>query len=66
MHDCQATLHLLARPVRSGGSALNQLLTTARRPTWRIWAENSPDAKNRPVNAAQPITSFTGKLGPLA
>jgi DNA polymerase-3 subunit epsilon len=42
IHDCMATIQLLTQPLRSGGTALNQLLTTARRSTWRIWAVNSP------------------------
>jgi DNA polymerase III subunit epsilon len=43
VHDCHAAVELLARPLpRSGAPALRQLLDQARRPVWRIWAENSP------------------------
>lgn len=43
MHDCAATVELLAsRLPRSGVTGLNRLLEAARLPTWRIWAENSP------------------------
>lgn len=43
VHDCLATIELLASTLpKSGQSALGQLLTAARTPTWRIWAENSP------------------------
>jgi DNA polymerase-3 subunit epsilon len=43
MHDCLATIELLAGTLpRSGVTGLNRLLDTARLPTWRIWAENSP------------------------
>ena len=43
IHDCLATIELLARPMPSSGTtALAQLLQRAREPTWRIWAENSP------------------------
>lgn len=43
LNDCLAGIELLARPMRSSGRpALAHLLETARRPTWRIWAENSP------------------------
>jgi DNA polymerase-3 subunit epsilon len=43
MHDCLATVELLAKPLpRSGVTGLSRLLDAARRPTWRIWAENSP------------------------
>lgn len=42
-NDCLAAIELLARPMRaSGRPALAHLLDEARRPTWRIWAENSP------------------------
>ena len=42
-NDCLAAIRLLGAPLpRSGRLALAQLLETARRPTWRIWAENSP------------------------
>lgn len=42
-NDCLAAIELLARrlPV-SGGLALSQLLERARRPSWRIWAEQAP------------------------
>jgi DNA polymerase-3 subunit epsilon len=43
MHDCLATIELLAAPLpRSGLTALSRLLEAARKPTWRIWAEHSP------------------------
>lgn len=41
-NDCLATLCVLNSAVPSGGTALAQLLGRARKPTWRIWAENSP------------------------
>ncbi|EFH12483.1 3'-5' exonuclease [Teichococcus cervicalis] len=45
VHDCQATLEILARPLpRSGVPALVRLLEAARRPSWRIWAEGAPFA----------------------
>lgn len=43
VHDCLAAIEILARPLRSNGRpALAQLLERARRPNFRIWAENSP------------------------
>ncbi len=43
LHDCMATLEILARPLPSSGrSALAALLERARRPMWRLWAENAP------------------------
>ena len=43
MHDCLATVELLAtRLPRSGVTGLSRLLVGARAVTWRIWAENSP------------------------
>jgi DNA polymerase-3 subunit epsilon len=43
VHDCHAAIALLAENLpKSGSSAFAQLLGTARRPTWRIWAQNSP------------------------
>jgi DNA polymerase-3 subunit epsilon len=43
LHDCEATLEILARPLpRSGVSGLSRLLETARQATWRIWAVNAP------------------------
>lgn len=42
-NDCLAAIELLRRPLlTSGASAMAQLLDRARRPSWRIWAENSP------------------------
>lgn len=42
-NDCLAAIEILARPMKSSGRpALAHLLDEARRPTWRIWAENSP------------------------
>lgn len=42
-NDCLATLEVLSTPLPlSGGTGLASLLETARRPSWRIWAENSP------------------------
>lgn len=42
-NDCLAAIKLLSLPLpRSGRLALGKLLETARAPTWRIWAENSP------------------------
>jgi DNA polymerase-3 subunit epsilon len=43
LHDCEATLEILARPLpRSGVTGLSRLLETARRPSWRIWATEAP------------------------
>jgi DNA polymerase-3 subunit epsilon len=43
VNDCLAAIELLARPLPvSGAPGLYQLLDRARRPTFRIWAENSP------------------------
>jgi len=43
MHDCLATVELLASPLpRSGATGLSVLLSAARSVTWRIWAENAP------------------------
>lgn len=42
-NDCMAGIELLASKLPlSGEIALSKLLQTARKPTWRIWAENSP------------------------
>lgn len=42
-HDCRAAIELLATPLpRSGVLGMARLLERARRPSWRIWAENSP------------------------
>ncbi|HEY4546227.1 MAG TPA: 3'-5' exonuclease [Pedomonas sp.] len=43
MHDCLATIELLAMPLpRSQVTGLRHLLARARVASWRIWAENSP------------------------
>ncbi len=43
VHDCRAAIELLAAPLPvSGQPAMRRLLENARRPSWRIWAENSP------------------------
>ena len=42
-NDCLAALHLLSLDLpKSRRPALAQLLERARRPSWRIWAENAP------------------------
>jgi DNA polymerase-3 subunit epsilon len=48
VHDCLAAIELLAAPLpKTGVAAMARLLECARRPSWRIWAENSPfDLKN--------------------
>jgi DNA polymerase-3 subunit epsilon len=41
--DCLALLEVLRRPfAESGGTALRQLLDSARAPSYRLWASNSP------------------------
>lgn len=43
VNDCLAAIELLAAPLpRSTVSGLSQLLENARKPSWRIWAENAP------------------------
>jgi len=43
VNDCLAAIELLARPLPvTGNTGLSELLENARKPTWRIWAENSP------------------------
>lgn len=43
VHDCRAAIELLAMPLPSSHvPAMQKLLEKARRPSWRIWAENSP------------------------
>ena len=46
--DCLAAIELLATPLPISGSfAMHRLLENARKPSWRIWAENSPfDSKD--------------------
>jgi len=42
-NDCLAAIELLASPLPiSGEIAMKRLLESARKPSWRIWAENSP------------------------
>jgi DNA polymerase-3 subunit epsilon len=43
LHDCEATLEILARPLlKSGVTGLVRLLETARQASWRIWATEAP------------------------
>ena len=43
VNDCLAAIELLAAPLPvSAVTGLTHLLENARKPTWRIWAENSP------------------------
>jgi DNA polymerase-3 subunit epsilon len=43
LHDCEATLEILARPLlTSGVTGLARLLEGARQPSWRIWAAEAP------------------------
>jgi DNA polymerase III subunit epsilon len=46
--DCMALLELLSRPFgQTGSTALQVLLETARKPSFRLWANNSPfDSKD--------------------
>jgi len=42
-NDCLAAIELLASTLpMGGGTAMGALLERARKPSWRIWAENSP------------------------
>lgn len=41
-NDCLAGLEILSRPLKSDRTGLSHLLETARKPSWRIWAERSP------------------------
>ena len=42
-HDCLAAIELLTRPLpKARVPGMARLLDQARRPSWRIWAENSP------------------------
>jgi DNA polymerase-3 subunit epsilon len=42
-NDCLAAIELLATPLpKSRVPAMKRLLETARKPSWRIWAENAP------------------------
>jgi DNA polymerase-3 subunit epsilon len=49
VHDCEATLEILARPLpKSGVTGLARLLHNARQPTCRIWAVEAPfECKDR-------------------
>lgn len=43
VHDCQATLQILARPLlRTGVTGMARLLEGARKPSWRLWAVEAP------------------------
>lgn len=43
VNDCLAAIELLASPLPvSAATGMSKLLENARKPTWRIWAENSP------------------------
>jgi len=41
-NDCLAGLEILSRTLSTGKTALAHMLETARKPSWRIWAERSP------------------------
>jgi DNA polymerase-3 subunit epsilon len=43
VNDCLAAIEILGQSLpKSGKTVLTNLLENARKPTWRIWAENSP------------------------
>ncbi len=43
VNDCWAAIEILGQPLpKSGIPVLTNLLENARKPTWRIWAEDSP------------------------
>jgi DNA polymerase III subunit epsilon len=67
VHDCYAGLELLSRPLpRSGRSGLAQLLERARRPSFRIWAENSPFDLKDQLKARGYRWNGDGNPGPRA
>ena len=67
LNDCLAAIELLARPMRaSGRTALAHLLESARRPSWRIWAESSPFELKDVLKARGYRWNAEGSAGPRA
>ncbi|CAN7620077.1 3'-5' exonuclease [Phenylobacterium sp. LjRoot164] len=67
LNDCLAAIELLARPMRaSGRTVLAHLLERARRPSWRIWAENSPFELKDVLKARGYRWNAEGAAGPRA
>lgn len=66
-NDCVAAIELLAAPLpRSGAPAMAQLLERARRPSWRVWAENSPFDMKEVLKARGYRWNADGKPSPKA
>ena len=66
-NDCVAAIELLAAPLPSSGApAMAQLLEHARRPSWRIWAENSPFNMKESLKARGYRWNADGNPGPRA
>ena len=51
IEDCRALLEVLAQPLPSGETALKRLLDTARQPTIRVWAPDTPYGINDKLKA---------------
>lgn len=52
LHDCEAALDVLSRPLpRTGRTALSALLDSARRPRWRLRANRTPFALRATLKA---------------
>lgn len=67
LNDCLAAVELLSRPLpRSGQPAFARLLAQARRPMWRIWAENSPFDLKDALKARNYRWNADGEGGPRA
>jgi DNA polymerase-3 subunit epsilon len=64
-NDCRAAIELLAAPLPSTGKpAMERLLHSARRATWRIWAENAPFARKDELKACGYRWNAEGIDGP--
>jgi DNA polymerase-3 subunit epsilon len=67
VQDCAAAIALLSATLpRAGVTAMARLLERARRPTWRLWAENSPFGLRDVLKARGYRWNPEGKLNPRA
>ncbi|WP_302894091.1 3'-5' exonuclease [Mesorhizobium sp. LMG 17147] len=66
-HDCIAAIELLATPLpKTGAPAMARLLETARRASWRIWAENAPFDKKEILKSRGYRWNSDGAINPRA
>jgi DNA polymerase-3 subunit epsilon len=61
--DCLATLAIIGAARKTCGSALEQILARARKPSWRVWAEHAPYERKDALKETKRYTWNDGSDG---